>query len=85
VTFGFGGTCIELSDGRVVQTEAFDGYPGESVVTTTYVEHDGKTTMKIVVRFESQQIRDAVVATGMTKGAGESYDELEKLLGTLSP
>ncbi|MGZ3423549.1 MAG: SRPBCC family protein [Polyangiales bacterium] len=80
VRFAFGGVYRELGEDRIVQTEAFDDYPGESTVTTTYVEQDGKTTIKVVVRFESQQIRDAVLATGMTKGAGESYDKLEELL-----
>jgi hypothetical protein len=33
-----------------------------------------------VVRFESQAVRDAVVATGMAKGAGESYEALDAVL-----
>jgi uncharacterized protein YndB with AHSA1/START domain len=81
--FGFGGTYREIGDDRVVHTEAFDGYPGESLVTITFAEHDGKTTMTVVVRFESQAIRDAVVATGMANGAGESYDALETVLAGL--
>jgi hypothetical protein len=36
-----------------------------------------------VVRFESQQIRDMVIATGMADGAGESYDALETALASL--
>jgi uncharacterized protein YndB with AHSA1/START domain len=83
VEFGFGGVFREIGDERFVQTEAFDGFPGESVVTTTWVEHDGKTTMNIVIRFESQAVRDTVVATGMAAGAGESYDKLEALLASL--
>jgi uncharacterized protein YndB with AHSA1/START domain len=83
-TFGFGGVFRELSDDRAVQTEAFDGYPGESVVTTTWVEHDGKTTLDIIVRFESQMIRDAVIATGMAVGAGESYDKLDDVLAGMA-
>jgi uncharacterized protein YndB with AHSA1/START domain len=81
--FGFGGTYREIADERVVHTEAFDGYPGESLVTTTLVEHAGKTTMTVAVRFESQAVRDAVLATGMANGAGESYDALETVLASL--
>ncbi len=83
VEFAFGGVYRELSDERVVQTEAFDDYPGESLVTTTWVEHDGKTTLTIVIRFESQRVRDLVVATGMAAGAGESYDKLDGVLASL--
>jgi uncharacterized protein YndB with AHSA1/START domain len=79
----FGGVYREISDERIVQTEAFDDYPGESVVTTTWAEHDGKTTMHVVVRFESQAVRDAVIATGMAEGAGESYEALDAVLAGL--
>jgi uncharacterized protein YndB with AHSA1/START domain len=81
--FGFGGTYREIGDERVIHSEAFDGYPGESLVTTTFVEQAGKTTMTVTVRFESQAVRDAVLATGMANGAGESYDALETVLGSL--
>lgn len=71
VEFAFGGVYREISEERAVQTEAFDDYPGEASVTTTWVEHDGKTTLNLVIRFESQAVRDAVIASGMTAGAGE--------------
>jgi hypothetical protein len=41
------------------------------------------TTVKWVIAFESKEIRDTVLATGMADGAGESYDELDKLLASL--
>ena len=81
--FGFGGVYREIGEARVVHTESFDGYPGESLVTSTFTEEGGKTTLHVIVRFESQQIRDAVIATGMTNGAGESYDALETLVASL--
>lgn len=81
--FAFGGVIRELSEDRVVQTEKFDDYSSEAVVTTTWTEDSGKTTMTVVVRFESQMIRDMVLKTGMADGAGESYDALEKLITTL--
>lgn len=81
--FAFGGVYRELGDERVVQTEKFDDYPGESVVTTTWTEHAGKTTLHIVVAFESQAVRDLVIGTGMADGAGESYDQLDDVLASL--
>jgi hypothetical protein len=39
--------------------------------------------MTHTVLCESRQIRDAILATGMEKGAGETYDRLEELLATL--
>ena len=81
VEFAFGGVIRELEPYRVVQTESFEGHPGSSVVTTTWQEDGpGRTIMKLIIRFDSQAIRDAVLATGMTDGAGESYDAMEALL-----
>ena len=81
--FAFGGVFRELGEARVVQTEKFDDYPNESVVTTTLTEHAGKTTLHIVVAFESPEIRDIVMRTGMADGAGESYDALDAVLAGL--
>lgn len=80
--FAFVGTFHEISEDRIVQSESFEGRPGESRVTTTWVEHDGKTTMTVVMSFPTQAARDAVIETGMAKGAGESYDTLEALLAS---
>lgn len=70
---------------RVVHAESFDDYPGESLVSTHFSEQDGKTTVTITVRYESKQIRDAVVASGMEHGAAECYDKLAEYLETASP
>jgi activator of Hsp90 ATPase-like protein len=50
------------------------------VVTTTFVEKKGKTTMTINLLYESQAVRDAVVRSGMEHGAAESYDRLAEFL-----
>ncbi len=78
--FAFSGTYREVSDERVVHTEAMEGTPGEAVVTTTFTEANGKTTMRIVMAFPDAATRDYVASTGMAEGAGESYDVLEGLL-----
>lgn len=65
---------------RSVHTESFDDYPGESQVTTVLVEEGGKTTLTATVLYASQEIRDAVIKSGMEHGAAESYDKLAELL-----
>jgi uncharacterized protein YndB with AHSA1/START domain len=67
---------------RIVATEAFDQpwYPGEAVTTTELAESGGRTTLTTTVRYESREIRDAVLASGMEKGVAASYDRLAELL-----
>jgi len=67
---------------RLVHAESFDDYPGESLVTTSFVEERGKTTVTVLVRYESKQVRDAVVASGMEHGAAETYDRLAEYLAS---
>ncbi len=64
----------------LVSTESFDDYPGESVNTLILSEEDGKTTFTITVRYASQEIRDAVIKSGMEHGAAECYDKLAEML-----
>jgi uncharacterized protein YndB with AHSA1/START domain len=81
--FTFTGTYREISDQRVVHSERFNDDPNEAIVTSTMTETGGKTTLHMVIAFPSQAVRDMVAGTGMADGAGESYDELDKLLATL--
>ncbi|MEO7736024.1 MAG: SRPBCC family protein [Kofleriaceae bacterium] len=78
--FSFTGVYREVSDERVVHSERFDDNPSESLVTTTLTEADGKTTLHMVIAFETPEVRDMVLGTGMADGAGESYDQLDELL-----
>jgi uncharacterized protein YndB with AHSA1/START domain len=71
---------------RLVFTEIFADYPDSvSVVTTEYTEENGKTRLKATVRYPSREVRDMVIASGMSRGAAISYDRLEDLLATLHP
>ncbi len=82
---GWGGIYREiLRPERLVHTESFDDYPGESVVTTVLAEDRGKTTMTATMLFASQEIRDAVIQSGMEHGAAESYDRLDNVLASLA-
>lgn len=67
--------------GRLVFTEIFEPFPESvSVVTSTLTEEDGKTRLTAIVRYPSKEVRDMVLASGMQRGAGISYDRLEDLL-----
>jgi uncharacterized protein YndB with AHSA1/START domain len=81
--FSFGGVHREISDDRIVYTQAMDDDPDEAVVTTTWTEANNKTTMRVSIVFASQAVRDMVFGTGMATGAGESYDKLEELVASL--
>jgi uncharacterized protein YndB with AHSA1/START domain len=65
---------------RSVHMESFDDYPGESQVTAVFTEQGGKTTLTATVLYPSQEVRDAVIKSGMEHGAAESYDRLAELL-----
>ena len=81
-TMGMSGEYLVVEPpGRLVHTEAFDGSDeGHAVVTTDLAERDGRTTMTTTVRYASQRQRDAMLATNMARGAGESYDRLAAVL-----
>src|SRR6202162_5559950 len=69
---------------RFVSTESFDDYPGESLNTLIFSEKDGKSTFTITVLYASSEIRDAVIRSGMERGAGECYDRLAEHLGGIA-
>ena len=84
---GMGGVYREIAPPeRLVATEVFDDawYPGEALDTTVLVEHAGKTTLTLTVRYESREARDAVLSSPMESGVAAGYDRLEALLATSS-
>jgi uncharacterized protein YndB with AHSA1/START domain len=83
---GMGGVYREIvAPERLVATESFDdpSYPGEAVDTTVLVEEGGKTTATTTVLYESEEIRDAVLESGMARGVAESYDMLAEYLASI--
>jgi len=69
---------------RVVFTEIFEQFPDtESVVTALLTEEGGKTRLTVTVRYPSIEVRDIVLGTGMARGAGLSYDQLEEVAARL--
>jgi uncharacterized protein YndB with AHSA1/START domain len=70
---------------RIVFTEIFEPFPDSvSLVTTVLTEEGSKTRLTATVRYPSLEVRDMVLASGMARGAGISYDCLEDLLAELS-
>jgi uncharacterized protein YndB with AHSA1/START domain len=83
---GMGGVYREIvAPERLVATESFDDpwYPGEAFDTTVLVEEGGKTTATTTVLYESEEIRDAVLESGMARGVAESYDVLAEYLASV--
>jgi len=59
-----------------------DGYPNESLVTTVLVEQSGRTTLITTCLYESREVRDMVIKSGMESGVEASYKRLDDLFAT---
>jgi uncharacterized protein YndB with AHSA1/START domain len=83
----FHGDFLEIvPNERIVSTEVFEGAPGDGpapVVTTTLTEVEGRTTFTQLVECPSQEIRDAIIDSGMEGGMQEAMDKLEQVAITL--
>jgi uncharacterized protein YndB with AHSA1/START domain len=90
--FGFTGTFREVEPAsKLVHTEAYDpgtvggGFPGQdAIVTVTFAEEGGVTTVTSLIDFGSREARDAAVGTGMTDGMEQSYQLLDRLLDEIA-
>jgi len=68
----------------LVRTESWEDWDaGESLVTTLLEERDGKTTLTETVFFPSQEVRDAVLESGLKRGAAENFDKLAECLASI--
>ena len=84
----FSGEYREIvPDERLVHTEVFEmpGAPqGEPAVNeVTFSEVDGRTTLSLLARAPSRQVRDAIMESGMEAGMQEQMDLLEELVRSL--
>jgi len=89
--FGFHGVFQEVSPpARLVHTQDYDpgdvgGDMGETaVITVTFTERNGVTTMASLMDFGTKAARDAAMSTGMTDGMEQSYQRLDEALVELS-
>jgi uncharacterized protein YndB with AHSA1/START domain len=84
---GMGGVYREIAaPDRIVNTERFDDpwYTGEALITTTFTEQGGRTTVKQTMLLESREARDGVLKSGMEKGVERSYERLDEILAPMA-
>jgi uncharacterized protein YndB with AHSA1/START domain len=81
----FYGEYLEIdAPRRLVFTEIFADFPDSvSVVTSDYQAEDGRTRLTATCRYPSPEVRDMVLKSGMSRGAGISYDRLDDLVKRL--
>jgi len=84
-TYGFHGVFHgDPSPQAIVQTLEFEGAPGHVALQTAAFTDLGDTTLaRTITAFQSIEDRDAMVASGMERGARDSGDRLDELLAKL--
>jgi uncharacterized protein YndB with AHSA1/START domain len=77
----FHGEYREIVPGeRIVSTEIYEGMPdAEALVTTTFTESGGRTTLAMLVQHTTREHRDAHINSGMEDGMQEAMDHLEQV------
>ncbi|HEX2196215.1 MAG TPA: SRPBCC family protein [Actinomycetota bacterium] len=85
----FHGTYKEIvPNERIVSTEAYEGVPdpdaNATLNTATFDEDEGRTTLTILVQCPSQEVRDAIIQSGMEHGMQRSMDFLEQVAISLA-
>jgi uncharacterized protein YndB with AHSA1/START domain len=82
-----GGDYQEISEPeKLVATEQFDQewYPGGALSTITFTETDGRTFLENVMRYDTHEAREAVLASPMEEGLAPGYDRLNNLVTAMS-
>jgi len=80
---GMRGEFLEVTRPEcIVSTEVFDQswYEGHAVGTATLTEREGRTTLSTTIRYDSKEIRDAVLRSPMESGVAQGYDRLDEVL-----
>ncbi|MDQ1636615.1 MAG: hypothetical protein QOJ32_3424 [Frankiaceae bacterium] len=88
-SFSFSGQFLEVdAPSRLVSTETYEPAASttvdapRTVVTLILDEADGRTTLTLVLRYPSREVRDAVFAGGMARGLDTNLTQLEDLLAS---
>lgn len=81
----FHGEYTEIVDNeRLVSTEVYEAMPDEAALdTATFTEHDGRTTLTLLVEHATRATRDMHIASGMEGGMQEAMDKLEQVATSL--
>ena len=70
-----------IENERIVYTEVYEGIPGgdddPAVITLTFTEVDGRTTLTQLVQMTTREGRDAIINSGMEAGMQDAMDLLE--------
>jgi uncharacterized protein YndB with AHSA1/START domain len=53
------------------------------VVTHTFNEKNGRTTLTMLMQLPSQEVRDTIINSGMEGGMNEAFDHLEQVARSL--
>lgn len=80
--FGFEGELLESAPPyRAVTSERMSGTPGPSTRNElTFTPVQGGTLLSLVITYPTTELRDMILATGMTTGMEASYERLEREL-----
>lgn len=69
-----------VTNERIVNTEVYEAMPeGEALVTVTFAEQDGRTTMEMLTDMGSKEARDGLLESGMESGLQEGLDLIERI------
>jgi uncharacterized protein YndB with AHSA1/START domain len=90
----FGGTYLEIvPHRRIVYTNGFEdgkggamnlSHGGEMVMTVTFAEAGGATTLTVVTRFETAAMKAEYLGIGMLEGMASGFDQLEGVAAELA-
>ena len=72
---------------RLVTTEVYEGAPPgleDPINIVTFEESGGRTTLTIVMKVESREVRDMIIDSGMEGGLQEGMDLLEQIARELA-
>jgi uncharacterized protein YndB with AHSA1/START domain len=71
---------------RLVHTERWEDWdPGEVIVTAEFAAAGEGTLLTVTTLFPSQEVRDQLIAHGMTDGAEAAYRKLDDVLADSRP
>jgi uncharacterized protein YndB with AHSA1/START domain len=75
---------------RIVNTEVYEGAGDGAddhppLVTVTFTEVEGRTTLTQLIACPSREVRDAIIDSGMEGGMQEAMDHLEQVAISLAP
>ncbi|NLG55273.1 MAG: ATPase [Rhodococcus sp.] len=82
--FGFEGEILLIdAPRREVTTEKMIGTDGPSTTNDLQLyEEDGATLITLLIEYPTKELRDTILATGMTDGMETSYQRLDDLVGS---